>query len=181
MTHKRILVAVEASSEEDAKTMVTYNLHNYLPSSFDYFVIGGRWEGDFDGKNVISFKKKPELFKSELKRTYDLQTRQMRKNFGFLNNKPISQSLDPVEETEEDRKVVLPHTIPTHRDQYDFHESMKFHYIKKILDLADGEFCTDSYFYDMEYGHALIFKVEERIKDKKIANKQYLVLVDGHH
>ena len=172
-------IAIREDSKQEALSLVQSHLEDMLtPDSggtgfFDWFVAGGgRWntqEGDDDmsayreGKTnmVISFEEEPDLFEERV-----LLSMEARKaEFDRYASEAKPELFDKIINNYNPREI-------------DFSISMDLYPIKKVIDMAYGEWDFNSYFFDLENQSTTPKYMFETIdKDEK---NWYLVPVDFH-
>ena len=72
--HVLHVIAVEADDAEDARVEAESAIEPYGDGQvWDWYEVGGRWDGVFDGSNMLNYAKNPEGFRAALKRVRDNQ------------------------------------------------------------------------------------------------------------
>jgi hypothetical protein len=172
-------ISVEADNKDLAYMKVKENLEGYMgPSAsfvswFDWFVVGGgRWnvkEGDdfreayAEGKTnlIISYDEDPVDFRTKILRALE----DRKAEFDSYAKDVDTSVLD---------KIITEYNPK----EFDFSLFQSFYPIKKIIDMAYGEWDFNSYFYDMTTESTSPNSLYDSI-DK--GNKNwYLVPVDFH-
>lgn len=164
MSHTGQILLVVADTEEEAldavRSAITYNdVPN--PDWSDWHEIGGRWDGQLEGKNVMQYhgnEAKAEEFIAGR-----LAERRQEMEYLLEKSKDI--------------------TLEDAHDQYDpevenFKYSMNVYYHEKLAKVLQDDWTTDSYVYDLEVYTANLKYFRERLE--KEPEKQFLVVVDFH-
>ena len=168
-------IAVVADSQDEAFRTVKEGLESELGNNefatnswFDWFVTGGgRWNpnpdsqyNDDDQSMVISYDKSPD----EYKETIDKAIVSRMEEFNSYRKSHEDRNID-IEAKLDNYKGVM---------NYDF----ELYYMKKMIDMIQGEWDMNSYFYDMHHAST---NPDHMNKNIDLGNKNwYLVPVDFH-
>jgi hypothetical protein len=152
-------IAVEADNAEEAFSRVEALLEGNEGWWWDWFAtdIGGRWAGNdwckiYQGKDIlIGLDYVKANRKSEVERTYE------KIDLGEFESQLSGYDGEDVVTND---------------------YSMNLWRIKKVAEMLSGEWNSDSYFYDVEYGHGTMAEVLKRIESDP--DKQFLVPIDFH-
>lgn len=173
-------IAVQAEDKDEALRRVQDTLSNLLgdydyPTNtwFDWFIVGGgRWNMSEDDDNdqayvegktnlIISAKEQPDEFDERI-----LQSMETRK----AEFDGYAKDVDP---------SVITEIINTYNPrEFDYGNWQTIYPIKKVIDMAFGDWDFNSYFYDMHHDSTTPKHLFEAI-DKEPEN-WYLVPVDFH-
>jgi hypothetical protein len=169
-------IAVEAENAENAVGTVSNNLDSYMsgneaPSTwYDWFVVGGgRWntaEGDdfeeaYKTKSnmVISYKEDPNAFRAKIDECIQQRVTDYNQYLAEVKETKVIDKLDNYGGTM----------------SYDYH----FYALNALLRFQMGEWCHDSWFFDMIADSTNASHVLSKI-DSDQGENIYLVPVDFH-
>ena len=158
--HTYQLIAVSASNEEDALTIIDCVLHDeYSPFDWaDWWSIGGRWSNQFG--EVISYETDPDAFTKAL----ETAKKDRAQN--------VAESLERIYD--------LDGGISELRNfDGDTTTSMDLFFLDQAIAIVRGHGKCDSHFYDLEEKTESFRNIPIRIDEQP--NKQYLVVVDFHY
>ena len=153
-------IAVEADNEEEAVSKVDSQLLDWEGSWWDYFNndVGGRWAGNewckiYKGKDIsIGLDHVKANRKSEVERAME------KIDLSELTSLTIGYEGDDV--------VTGDYSLNLWR-------------IKKLAEMLAGNWNCDSYFYDLEYGDAIMTELLKRLELNP--DKQWLIPIDFHY
>lgn len=172
--HTGILLAVEAEDKADAVESVSqFNEHNAHWS--DWNEHGGRWANVIpDG--VISYKENPELFMETLTKFQDYTKEELNRLVNELGHITLRDlALEPKYDfgnfkgeyaNEEEKNKALTDSLARYR-------------ANKLMKLLNGEFDSDTHFYDTREYTMRDTYLLERIKENP--ENQFIVVWDYHH
>lgn len=190
--HYLHIVRVCADSKEDAIDAVHCALDDFSDVVYDWYIIGGRWDGYFDGKNTLCFKDNKELFFNELTK---IKNRQDEKFVDLINRfngtavkesqvgdsifgLPIQDKLTFAENRTKQneqfhslwKKILNSKTVPS----LDVNETLICYYLRNIAYMLEGYYWSGSGFYDAER-----YSAKPDI-DTVFCDEDWLVAVDIH-
>jgi hypothetical protein len=152
-------IAVEADNAEEAFSKVENQLLEYDNKWYDWFddKLGGRWASDekckiYQGKDIFIGL---DIVKSNRKAE-------------------VERALEHIDLLEFESQIRSYDGSDVVTNDY----SMNLWRITKVAELVSGEWNSDSYFYDMDYGHGTMADLLKRIESDP--DKQFLVPIDFH-
>ena len=168
-------IAVVADNEDMAFRTVKDGLESELGNDqfatnswFDWFVAGGgRWNPNPDSQYqddqtmIISYEESPDEYKSMID--------------SMISNR--IEEFNSYRKSHEDRKVDIEDKLDSYNGvmSYDF----ELYYMKKMIDMIQGEWDFNAYFYDMHHAST---NPDHMYKNIDLGNKNwYLVPVDFHY
>jgi len=200
--HTVHFIAVEAETEEEAIMAAEGALEPYGDGQcWDWYAIGGRWDGILGGKNVLKYEDDPELWNKTIEQAYermDASYKDCRDK--VMGNAIHAEDVDdtgplgfPVQDKEEYAKRVtesnknfgmafsrlmewerVPRDIQSLGD-----ESMAAYYMKNLCDLAMGRYTFDTPLLDGQEHCCWRTGIDTRCEEKP--SQQWLVAVDLHN
>jgi hypothetical protein len=198
--HSLSIIAVEADDETGARAEVESFLEQYQDHVWDWYTIGGRWDGLAAGKNSICAGQNRHAFLSLLDRGQEMidhEFNELRQNvIGPDPRVPVShhgffapnfeegsaehdQYLERVwsgyRSSADEIQAILHSTEPPTGETF----SMVGYHLRRLGDLLSGMFSTGSYLYDSVAQRSGSYAVRERIAENP--DRQWLVVVDMHH
>ena len=167
-------IAVVADSQDEAFRTVKDSLESELGdyesttnSWFDWFVAGGgRWNPNPDSQYqddqtmIISYEESPDEYREMVDK---MITHRM-------------EEFNSYRKSHEERNVDINTKLDSYKGimTYDF----ELYYLKKMIDMIQGEWDMNSFFYDMNFAST---NLEHMYKNIDLGNKNwYLVPVDFH-
>ena len=203
--HTVHLVAVRAEEEEDAIGMVEHALSPYGNGDvWDWYEIGGRWDGMLGGSNIICYEDDPTVFMSALRNADAYQTKMFREVrdmltgrdvlpsevpddysvFGLAVDKPKEDIAEMITERNKAACAKAEESLLLDRppENYDF--AMCAYYLRKFSNLLGGYYCWDSGFLDGVEASTSQRYLHERLNNEDIGggpDEQWLVVVDLHN
>ena len=204
--HYRHIIMVTAESEDEAIEEASSSIEPYGEGNvWDYYDVGGRWFGHFNGKNVVGFKDDPALFMSELHKIQRDQqetfNRYRRRVAGIIPTEPpswINGSLETLSEahggrteksirwleheSEEVMRTCECWTNVLETEQLsDVEDNWRLHDVETLLALVRGRYTSSSMFKSSESARAdrAIKTIEQMTEVEK--NDLYLVVMDLHN
>lgn len=165
MSHTGHILLVEADTEKDAVNEVLSQIiwsDTPNPTWSDWHEIGGRWEGELDGKNVMQYQG------NEAKAEKLIAER-------------MSARREVIERLVEESKAITLEDAYTEYDPEtgDSKNSLNIYRHEKLAKLLQDDWTTDSYTYDLGAYTANLKYFRERLE--KNPEKQFLVMVDFHY
>jgi hypothetical protein len=197
--HIMHLIAVEADDEEDAVSAAEEAILPYGEGDvWDWYEVGGRWEGYFDGKNVVNFKENPEEFRKGLSSAAKAVNDEFRDLANKLSGKEIHETDTkdhlwgiPVKDRKGVAERVTAHNEGT-KELFDQVLSMDSlpprnleigmlgYCMSNLGKLLCGQYQFHSFFFDAVAHEARVTDVMGRCEDEE-GHRQYLVVVDLHN
>jgi len=169
-------IATSAKSKQDAYNKVDNAIADGMAPWSDWCAIGGgRWaKSDDPLDGVISYQKDEQKFWDELLQLNRFQKEfaadcMERSNWRFKIEEAFNRFTEP---------RVLPNPFLSKPPEYTLH--MEMYHLTNLIELLEGKYFFNSYFYDMQERTSHIDPLIYRIQTKQETN-QYLVLVDFHH
>lgn len=194
------LIAVEAADAEEAINEAEHAISSYGDGDvWDWYTIGGRWEGYLGGANTLRFTDNPELFVQSVTDALKSQDATFRECKEYITGNHITLESAPdhvlglplnnkegyverhnklIDEYHEHFKQVM--TADSLSD-LDHKVGMVGYYLRKLGSLVGGYYTFDSMFYDSVYGSPSAEAIKKRIVDPERAHLQHLVVVDLHN
>jgi hypothetical protein len=162
--HTLQIMLVEADSKEEAVSEVLsrtgyYDEGSNGPDWSDWHAVGGRWDGFFDGENVLCYAENVELAEESIKNSLMWRKEE-------VERLKTSANLDTLE-------VVI--------DNYDPENPTFDHSVwatKRLAEIVLDYWTPDSKVYDLESYTASLKYYRERLQASP--EKQFLVAVDFH-
>lgn len=189
------LVLVSAGDEDEALQEVECALDPFNGEVYDWYIIGGRWNGFLKGKNILRYDEDPDFFRSTLRDCKRNQDRQFIELVNCFNGATVTESqigdIHPViglpivnkqavaeENTRHNQhfskvweKVLASKEVP----RLEGNDAMLGYYLKRLGNLLNGFYNSSSGFLDTEQDTCLPNPDGEFTKDN------YLVVVDIHN
>lgn len=204
--HFRHIIMVTAESEDEAIYEASSSIEPYGEGNvWDYYAVGGRWLGHFNGKNVVGFKDNPTLFMSELHKIQrDQQETFNRYRHRVAGIAPteapswINDSLESLSEahgartekslrwleheSEEVRETSRCWTNVLETEQLsDVGDDWRLSEVEQLLDLVRGRYSSNSMFKSSESSRVdRAIKIIEQMTEVE-RNNLYLVVMDLHN
>jgi hypothetical protein len=167
-------IAVVADSKDEAFRTVKDGLESELGNNefatnswFDWFVAGGgRWNPNPDSQYqddqsmIISYEETPDEYRAMVD--------------SMITNR--IEEFNNYRKSHEERNVDINTKLDSYKGimTYDF----ELYYLKKMIDMIQGEWDMNSYFYDMNFAST---NLEHMYKNIDLGNKNwYIVPVDFH-
>lgn len=169
-------IVVKASDEESAVAEATDALEPFAGKVYDYFSVGGRWNGHFQGKNVISCEADLPQFKAQMAEVYEGQNAELLRIQRSITRRLYTPAdvpnhiTSPMEKVSEVNGYVTPASQAwldrMNQDVEREHEEMKSllnlksireathgagmgeYHLRMYLSLATGRYIDSSHFYD---------------------------------
>lgn len=205
--HTIHLIAVRADDEDSAVDAAEYALEPYGDSRvWDWYAVGGRWDGFLGGKNVLCYEDDPSTFMEALRNADALQAQRFREARDLLTGRVVAPEEIPDEYTvfgmrvdkskEEiaaditDRNKTACSKIEAalllDRPPEDYEFAMTSYYLRKFTNLLGGHYCWESAFYDGVEASTSQSYLLDRINnvDEKGGgglDEQWLVAIDLHN
>jgi hypothetical protein len=183
--HARLIVLTDKKNGSTSKNIRTYVYVNLVKqgfagstrfsySSVDWFVIGGRWSGDFT--KLYLDKNKLEEFEKEFDTKYGwFENREYDRNKRLSQAKELFKKYFPKFKDE----------IPYWRDNYNIYGYDDDAQIvnEKIWDEIKDLKNIDEDLNELYNGNGIVYldKHTDTIKKKDIVNKTWAVIIDFHH
>ena len=205
--HTIHLIAVRADDEESAIAAAEYALEPYGDGDvWDWYAVGGRWEGFLGGKNVLCYEDDPVTFMEALHNARFIQEARFREVRDLLTGRVVSPEEIPddynvfglkVERSKEEiaaditeRNQVacgkLQDALKLGRPPEGYEFAMTSYYLRRFTNLLGGHYCWDSAFYDAVEASTGQNYILDRINDEDKNNgggldEQWLVAIDLHN
>ena len=208
--HVLHVIAVEADNAEDARVAAESAIEPYGNGQvWDWYEVGGRWDGVFEGSNMLNYAANPEGFKAALERVRDNQNSEFCEALDTVLGRtveagdvddhmfgiPVGDDKEGVagRMTESNRKFgslwarlvnqkVLPANDPEFgNDAGHVGMGMLGHYLRKVGSALGGYYTFNSYYYDAVWGGTDTSQVLERCEGEDAGETQWLVAIDLHN
>lgn len=196
--HFNHILAVVAADENEARDVAGQFLDSYGDGKvWDWYEVGGRWQGSLDGADILKYSDKPEVFKAAVEgavKGIDREFRSgIRKMTGRVTTAEEIGELEFLGEltSEEQRKGIAERTtqydqaisknlaeVATEEDRNRV-DMMAAYYLQKVANILTREYTSDAYFYDTDAYTTDPKYVFERCE--KDPDHQFLVSVDLHN
>lgn len=205
--HAVHLIAVVADNEEDAITAAESAIEGYGNGDvWDWFEVGGRWDGLLKDKNTLCYLEDPDEFRRAVTKALDYRNREFtnlrdRIVGKVLTAEDIGDTTDFGLPVDQDKKAEVAENISKSnkevkfafdklmdakslemyhaRMDLSFNGHMVGYYLRKLGTLVADYYCFDSFFYDGEYGSTTPGDMWTRCGDDP--GRQWLVVVDLHN
>lgn len=197
--HFVCLLAVEADSEAEARSMAESFLEPYGNGDvWDWYEIGGRWSGIFDGKDLLRYPDNPVVFRNKIEDSLQARDGEFRSLIRGFRENPVFTLGDSLRDHPDhpDRDLLhrrMNEGITKNRAEWekvlnadslralgeDVATGMLGYQLWKLGKLIAGYFNSESYFFDAEYHSASTEQMWERVEADP--DNQWLVVVDLHN
>ena len=188
------LVLVQAEEESQAIEEAEYAISEYGDGHvWDWYTVGGRWEGYLKGKNVLCYADDPEFFRENLRIIKNHQDKEYRELVANLTGALVSAEqvsdhifglpvVDKAAVAEEKtrrnkcfaevwQKVLTAKEIP----RLDNNLGMLGYFLRKLSLILTGDYYTSSGFWDSE-----LYKSYPD-PERAYYENDYLVVIDIHN
>ena len=207
--HVLHVIAVEADDAEDARVEAESAIEPYGNGQvWDWYEVGGRWDGVFEGSNMLNYAKNPEGFKAALERVRNNQNSEFCEALDTVLGRTVgAENVDdnvfgiPVEDkegmaermNESNRKwgalwkrLVKQRVLPANDPEFGEdagHAAMGMlgYYLRKVGNALSGNYTFNSYYYDAVWGGTETSQVLERCEFEDAGERQWLVAIDLHN
>jgi hypothetical protein len=162
------ILLVEATDKTEAENKVTDFVQVYAQDGWsDWSEIGGRWDGEFDGSNILCYKGNEELFEKKIKLWQDSMESDLERFIEQVGSYTISELVSIGKKNESDDKNYF-------GDDY-----LAVYRAKKALELVEPQgYNHQTQVFDIEYHSANLKAFRTRVADKP--ENQYAVIWDFH-
>lgn len=195
------MLAIEADDKDHAREQVDTFLAEYGDGKvWDWYEIGGRWDGALDGENILRYSDKPEVFKTAVEdaiKSIDKEFRGLiRKMTGKKTTAAECEAAMPIEVADLTERRRAAERTAEMVSKYDADisknlaevaetedrtriEPMAAYYLHKISNILSNDYGSDSYFFDIERFSHDPSDLYARIESDP--EHQFLVVVDLHN
>lgn len=204
--HYRHIIMVTAENEDEAMEEAASAIEPYGEGNvWDYYDVGGRWTGYFNGKNVVGYKDDPALFMKELEGVQREQqetfSRYRRRVAGIPPVEApswINGSLETLSEAHGEKTEASIRWLEREAEEVvnmsrcwnevlqseqlsQINDDWRLYAVAKLLDLVRGRYTTDAMFKSSESARAdqAIRTIEQMTEEEK--EHLYLVVMDLHN
>jgi hypothetical protein len=161
------ILLVEATTSHEAEAKVTDFVESYAQNGWsDWSERGGRWEGEFDGDDILCYKDNPELFEKVIKEWKESMESEIERLVEQVGHFTISElvSIGKRKETEEN---------------YFGDDYLSVYRAKKVLKIIEPEgYEAHSQVFDTEYHSANLKDFRKRVSEKP--EQQFAIIWDFH-
>jgi hypothetical protein len=213
-------VVVVADDEDEAIAMAEGSVEPYQGPVWDWYTVGGRWNGALNGKNALRYTDDPKLFAEEVEAAYKAQNADYLRYRRMVSGEPFTQADVPEWITSELEKLGESQGSISDRSQAWIdgsneslkkdHEGVKAvlgsaslseawdagagrwlasHYLKKMTQLVDGSYTSDSHFFDGRDGEqtSKTRRLQDYIRETEFDGRTeelerlWMVVIDMHN
>jgi hypothetical protein len=162
------ILLVEAESKEEAKENAQAFVESYVQGGWsDWSEIGGRWEGFFDGEDVLCYSTNPTLFEEKIAMWQEGMKEEQDRLLDQVGDKTIRELV--VYYADENNKKNLVDT-----DEY-----LTLWRAFKVLKMNYGSsYSEDDQVFDTVYYSRKLTEFRKRVEEKP--QNQYAVIWDFH-
>jgi len=203
--HIAHIIAVEATNAEEAASAAGEAISDYGDGRvWDWYVVGGRWEGSLEGGNTLQYSANPKAFRKAVENMLQYRDEEFMKLQSKLTGKDVT-----AEELTNDTVFGIPITDPEgaakrvsednrrarrevgrlfeasslkeaqHPTDTEYPGRMVAYYLRKFANCILGEYSFDSRFFDGEEHTTESEGLWVRCDDSP--EEQWLVLLDLHN
>ena len=145
------MLLVDSGSKEEAVKFANQWAEINSSHWSDWYEIGGRWEGIFEGEHVVQYSEKPELFETQLKQFIESVEGEKERHLDELDALSIKEIAN------------------------DSHLSWK---AEKVLKLGMNKYFADQQVFDTETYSASLDAFRKRCEENP--ERQFAVVIDYH-
>jgi hypothetical protein len=162
------ILLVEATDKKEAEYKVNDFVESYAQNGWsDWSEIGGRWDGEFDGSNILCYKGNEELFEKKIKEWQEGMEQELERLIDQVGDYTISELVSIGKKNQSDDKDYF-------GDDY-----LAVYRAKKALKIVESEgYCSHSQVFDIEYHSANLKDFRNRVVAKP--EEQFVVMWDFH-
>jgi hypothetical protein len=190
--HYLHVVAVEAEDATGAVTAAEEFLSSYTDEVFDFYTIGGRWDGVLGGTNVLCAADDLDGFRRAVTSMLENRAEDLRRLRDQVTGRAVNAEEvrpfaglpipDPVGAAERisagNAEMAAAVSAAVAADVPDGASELVGFVLKRLGQLLSGDYCTDSYFFDAEAFEATPVELWGRVAHDPA--RQWLVAVDLH-
>jgi hypothetical protein len=201
------LIAVVADCEEDAIAAAEQAIEGYGNGDvWDWFEVGGRWDGLLNDKNALCYLESPDAFREAVANALKYRNNEFcnlrdkiagtqitaediddTNGFGLpIDPEKKAEVAENLNKSNKESKFAFDKLMEAKslehyhaRQDLGFNAHMVGYYLRKLGTLAADYYCFDSYFYDGDYGSTSPDNLWERCGNDP--GQQWLVVVDLHN
>lgn len=205
--HAVHLIAVEAEDEDEAIAAAEHAIEGYGNGDvWDWYEVGGRWDGALKEKNVLCYLEDPDEFRKAVAMALEYRNREFTSlrdklagtvvteddvgettSFGFPigPDKKDEVAANITKGNQEVKfafdKLLAAKSLEHYHARQDlgFNGNMVGYYLRKLGTLVADYYCFDSFFFDGAYGSTHPDNLWERCGNEP--GRQWLVVLDLHN
>ena len=161
------ILLVEAESKQEAKDNALAFVENNAQGGWsDWSEIGGRWEGFFDGDDVLCYSSNPTLFEEKIAMWQEGMKKEQDRLLDQVGDKTI-------------RELVEHYASEDARNFADTDEYLTMWRAFKLMKLNYANaYCEDDQIFDTVYYSRKLTEFRKRVEEKP--QNQYAVIWDFH-